>query len=335
MDRLRVSLLRGAMLVLLASACGCQTAGLRLLSLIGLNKNPVVVALVVDRQKEQEASALTLLNPFAAYEPLQGALRQELGQPVGLDLCLPFQLQFSLGSRLSHVALVSPATYARLEAPEQYPVLAIPVDRLGRNARPALLITAGGSPIERVEDLRGRKVLFGPSNDARMHYAAVQLLGAHGLKPDDLASDWLPLAGTGRHASSAKAVVRAVLRGQAEAGFADALALDELDEEYGKDAERVRGELRILDRTVALPDHLVLGSPKLDPALQERVVHALLMMDERHPDALRPLNLSAYEAPTPEILSACASVRDEAPPLQMPETEAPAPGLAEPGKTAP
>jgi ABC-type phosphate/phosphonate transport system substrate-binding protein len=300
------------LLVLLAAAAGCQTARSLLLSVIGVEKKPLAVALVMDVKPE---AALAVLNPFPRYAALQQALAQELGRPVAVDPCFAFQAQRELETGWYHVAVVTPVQYARLPEPLTANVLVVPVDAQGRTARAAVLVVRADSSVRAAADLRGQSVAFGPEDDSRTHHAALQLLREAGLARTDLALEVLPVPGSLKHLPTAQSVLQAVIRGSAAAGFVDEAAWEELPDTGGPD-EPARDMLRIVGRTAALPDRLFVASPQLDEATADAVREALLRVGTQRPDALSPLGISGYAVPDAELLRACRALSGSQPPVQ-------------------
>ncbi len=286
-------------------ALGCHSAGVRFLNLIGLEKRPLSIALVADQPTEAVAEAL---NPFPAYAPLQNALAGELGRPVAVDVCFPFQVDSGLSSGWYDLAVVTPAQYAALPTTAGSRVLAVPVDEQKRAARRAVLIVPAGADMQAINELSGHSVAFGPAGDSRTHYAALQLLEDGGLQRSDLALEILPVPGALKHLPDAHAVLHDVLSGGAAAGFVDEAAWDDWLEQQAREGEPARNQLRVLARTSPLPDALLLVSPKLDAATADRVYAFLLAVGTAHPDVAKPLHVSGYQAPTPELLAACRSL---------------------------
>lgn len=291
-----------AALLLLA---GCQSTGVRFLSLIGLEKRPLSVALVADQPTELISGAL---NPFPAYAPLQKALSEQLGRPVAVDACFAFQADSGLASGWYDLAIVTPAQYAALPKPQAINVLAVPVDRHKHAARSAVLVVPANSPVSSIPDLRGRAVAFGPEGDSRTHYAALQLLGDAGLKRTDLSLDVLPVPGSLKHCPDMRSVAQTLVTGSAAAGFIDEAAWDAFPEHDIRNGEPARDKLRILGRTSPLPDVLVLASEKLDAATADHVRTFLLSVGTKSPAVLKPLAASGYQLPTNELLAACRSL---------------------------
>jgi len=297
------------LLAWLVGAAGCQTTRSLLLSVIGVEKKPLAVALVMDIKPD---TALAVLNPFPRYAALQQALAQELGRPVAVDPCFAFQACRELETGWYHVAVVTPIQYARLPEPLAANVLVVPVDAQGRTARAAALVVRADSAIRAVSDLRGQSVAFGPEDDSRTHHAALQLLRDAGLARTDLALEVLPVPGSLKHLPTTQSVLQAVIRGSAAAGFVDEASWEKLPPMAGSD-EPAQDKLRVIGRTVALPDRLFVASPRLDEATADAVREALLRIGTQRPDALAPLGISGYAVPDAELLTSCRALSSSQP----------------------
>jgi len=291
--------------VVLTSAAGCQTAGVRLLSLIGLEKPPLSVALVMDRP----AAAAEAINPFPSYAALQKLLADHLGQPVAVDVCFPFQVDPGFATGWYDFAVLTPAQYADLAPPSEPKVIAISVDKQGRTARCAVLVVPTASAVQSPADLRGQVVAFGPAGDTRTHYAALRLLTDAGLKPTDLALEFLPVPHSLKHYPSMRGVAQAVINGRAAAGFVDEAAWEAFPGHDEREGEPAQDKLRIIGRTCALPDYLVVAAPTLDEATARRVQAFLLAVGKEHPEAFEPLMASGYQTPSVEMLATCHALR--------------------------
>jgi phosphonate transport system substrate-binding protein len=288
--RLAVTLVSIAGLV---AQAGCRGAGgASFLNLFGLSQKPVVIALLADP---------ATLDPFAPHEKLRLAMSETIRRPVRLDLCLPIALEPNLKLGFYDFALVTPACYVQMRDRQRFEVLAASVDRAGRVAYPAVLVVSADSELNDVADLRGKKVAFGPRPDARTHHAGLALLSKHGLEKNDLSLSLFPLPGSLRHFSEMREIALAVQNGDFDAGFIDEPAFQEF--EYGPVAEDApdRDQLRVIARTLPVPDLLVIQSPKVDRQVARNVTDFLLAVDQTHPEALRPLLLSAYQKPTAKL----------------------------------
>jgi phosphonate transport system substrate-binding protein len=326
---------RGAGLGLMVlSIAGCQTAGtagLRLLRLVSLQQQPLVIAVTPENQP---AAAADALNPFPRYVALQQALGKTLGRPVSMDVCFPFQVPLGFASGWHQAALVPPLQYAQMAAAGAPRVLAVPVDAQGRQMRCGLLVVAADSAIQNVDDLRGRTVAFGPADDARTHQAALLLLREAGLQPTDLVLEVLPVPGSLKHMPHMRAVAQTVMHGSSDAGFIDEAAWESFPAHADDAGEPARDRLRIVARTIAVPDRLVLAAPQLDEASAAKLRSALLEVSANDPAALAPLGYAGFQVPRPEVLAACEALAAFATP-PAPETEADEPDDAPPPASAP
>jgi ABC-type phosphate/phosphonate transport system substrate-binding protein len=289
---------------------GCQShPGASFLSLIGLQQKPVVLNLVSDPAQLAPGNALHLLNPFGPYEPLRAAMAKALDRPVVMDLSLPFQLPLALQAADDRLAIVTPVQYAHLSSLDAVRVLAISLDAQGKSARPALLIVSNRSEVRDVTGLRGRTVAFGPAGDSRTHAAALQLLKRNGLSKTDLSLEVLPILGSLRHMPDDRAAAQAVMNNSADAGFVDEAAWNAFAEADPRPGDPSRSVLRVIGRTVPLPDRLIIAGRKLNPGLSQRIESFLTSAGQRCPDALRPLAISGFAAPTSEIIDDCARLQ--------------------------
>jgi phosphonate transport system substrate-binding protein len=296
----------------------CQSPGLRFISLITLREQPFVIALVSEKRPVPASNPLDALNPFSPYEPLQAALSRELRRPVAMDLCFPLQLEPCLSSGLYHAAIVSAAQYAGLSRRERFPVIAIAARSADQPAHPALLVVPAGSPIGSVEELRGKIVAFGPMGDSHTHYAALDLLSRHGLKPTDLSLEPLPVPGSLKHMPHGRAVLQSVVNGSSDAGFVEEPDFNELPAHADQADELARDRLRIIARTEALPEQLLIGSPELDADTIARAREFLLSLDRTHPEVLRPLRIGGYQPATDDVLQTCGRLRSVESPVTRP-----------------
>ena len=284
---------------------GCQSAGMRFLSLIGLRRNPVVVAVVAHKPSAAPEGTFFGLNPFAPYEPLRAALAKDLARPVALDLCFPIQLEPALASGVAHVAFTSPGQYAAFSAGQSLRVVAVPVDFQGRSARPAVLVVRPDANIREVADLRGKTVAFGPADDTRTHRAALELLARHGLAPGDLSLELLPIPGSLKHMPNMRAVAQTVMHASSDAGFLDLSAWEQLPEQAERRDDPERARLRVIAETLPVPDHLVVVSPRLDEETIEEIRSFLLEAHEDAPELLAPLGVARYAPPTEDVMDVC------------------------------
>lgn len=281
---------------------GCQdTSGFRLLRIVPSRTPPLVIGMPTE-------NPITALNPLVSYEFLCDALKEELDQPVTVEPCFPFQTEPNLNSGLHQIAIVTPWQFASFSRPRGDIVIAVAADKSGRSARSALLVVPADSPARSISDLRGKHIAFGRKGDSRSHAAALVLLRENGLNPLDLALEVLPVPGSLRHIDDTNALAQLVAAGKVDAGFLDEAAWEQLPERDADIEHPARAKMRVLGRTVALPDQLVIRSDKLDDARTRRVQSAFYSMQRNHPNVLVQLGCSGYREPMPATVEACLTL---------------------------
>ncbi len=291
----------------LVATLGCASGAVRFLNLIGLSERPLVVLHVAAQQRETgEGTVAKLIDPFAPYRGIRQALGKDIQRTVVPELCFSFQIEPSLRVGTSHLAVVSPLDYARLGNKDDFPIVAVPVDRSGQVARPALLVVKQDSPIQSVPELARKRVAFGPADHPRTHIAALKLLQENGVTRSNLSLELLPVPGTLRHRESAADIARDVASGATAAGFVDAHDWDALPE-TSTDKQIGRDRLRILAKTQEVPYRLIIASPTLERQTVVAVRDFFLRAGTEHADAM-PLNLSGFAAVEPDQVASWLEV---------------------------
>jgi ABC-type phosphate/phosphonate transport system substrate-binding protein len=301
----------------LVGGVGCQTTGSYMLSGMGLQDKPLAIALVLDGKPD---AALAPLNPFPSYAALQKRLSETLDRPVAIDPCFGFQAQQGLESGWYGLAFVTPTQYSRLPNSAELRVLAAPVDSRGRVMWPAVLVVPQDSEIEAVADLKGKKVAFGPREDARTHQAAVRLLEESGLRETDLNLEVLPLPGL-KHMPDTKSIAQSVINRSSDAGFVDEADWEALPVESDDERRPSRDRLRVIARTMAVPEELIVAGPSLEPETARAVQDFLLSAAQEHPDVLAPLGVAGFQTVGESAIAACRTLWEGAP-YEMPTPSA-------------
>jgi ABC-type phosphate/phosphonate transport system substrate-binding protein len=287
---------------------GCQTTGLRFLNLVGLTHKPVAVALVSKNEASPVLNVVGALNPFPAYVALQEAMAKGLDRPVGVEPCFAPQVEPGLRSGWYDLAVISPPQWAGFENRTDLRVVVAPVDQRDRIVRCAFLVVAADSPIRAVEELRGKSVAFGPPEDTLTHYAALALLRRQGVTTADLKLELLPIPGSLKHIADGRGLALSVISGGSAAGFIDEADFESLPVQGSGDSDPAQSKLRVVDRTLALPQRLIVASPSLDEHTVHRIRTLLVEMDRTNPSALKPLDVKAYRVPSAEDVERCVTL---------------------------
>lgn len=290
----------GLLSVLLTAQSGCIRQSVLALSHV-LGVKPIGIGIVTE-------NPIDAIVPFTAYDGLCRRLSKATGRNVVAQPCAPFQVESYLDSGFYQFAVVTPAQYARLSNRDALTVVAAPKDRQERLSRAALLLVASDSNYHEVTQLRNKLIAFGPSGDSRTHIAALELLKEHGIGREDLRKDLLPIPGSLRHVADARAVVRSVASGGSDAGFIDEAdwqtSAQAADSTSIASAER----FRVIGRTIALPDALIVASPKAPSEVIDQVRTFLIAASEENADILEPLKISGYVHVSQDLIRACAAL---------------------------
>lgn len=279
---------------------GCRSGGIPLLNLLPTGKTTTVIGLASDL-KPLFSDDNIQINQLERFEPLRKSAQVELGHAVLIDLCMELQLSPNLNLGLDQFALVTPAQFGRLPDREKYELLASSIDNAGRPGRSGVLVVSANSNTRAIGDLRGKVIGFGPERDARVNSAALKLLEDNGLKRTDLSLEALPIPGSLKVFPNSRAVVQSVINFSSDGGFVDEAYLESLPETAADKSEPARDKLRVIGRTAASPDWLVIAGAKADAAARARFKEFLLQVGKKNPESLTKLALSGFGAPTVEV----------------------------------
>lgn len=195
------------------------------------------------------------------FAPLADYLGRQLGRPVEVRVGESYEDHIAaIGQDRLDIAFLGPTVYVKLVA--RYgpkPLLA----RFEVNGQPDLrgvIAVRRDSPLQRLEDLKGRRFAFGEP-DSTMGYVMPRFaLGRAGV----------PLSSLAHHGflHSHKNVALALLVGDYDAGALKREVFDEFAPQG----------LRVLAELPTSPDHLFVTSNKLPPADVEQLRRALLQL---------------------------------------------------------
>lgn len=284
--------------LLINAGCRSGAAGESFLNVFGLAEKPLVVAI---------CGAPGEINPFAKYESLRVALKNDLDRPVRLDLALPFQLGPNLALGFYDYAILTPAQYAAIPKQTEFKIVAASVDESLRQVRSAVMLVPTDSAIRGVPDVKGKKVVFGAPFDSRSFVSALAMLESKGVQKSDLAATLLPLPRHYEHITDPSQRIAAVRSGKFDVTFLDERDFAALPA-TSDSGELSRADFRILARTAPLPDLVVVRSKNIDDALTLRVVNCLTTMHERDAEVLGSLRVAKFVVPAEEVALACQNL---------------------------
>jgi len=202
-----------------------------------------------------------------AYGPLARHLEKELGRPVRIVTARDYHELLARTARQEYPLLVTASHFARLaQLDSGYTPILRPV-----TSYHALLLVRRGSPVQRIEELRGRTVTL-PDDLSQTAIMGRVLLAAHGVD-DETAT----LAEAGNH----KNALLALLEGRADACVVSEGALRHIREEDKRD-------LRELQPTAGPPREGIpvayVASPRLPEPQRVRLAAAIERFANENPE---------------------------------------------------
>lgn len=218
-----------------------------------------------------------ILKTFKEYQPLAAYLARQLHQPVKLVIPKDFPA-FERLIREGGVefAFQAPHTYVRLAHLYNREMLLKALTPEGATKHRGVLIVRKDSPLQRVEDLKGKYVIFGAENDMAKSLSAKRLLAAKGIDPDK------DLRGY-KHDGSCESIALNVFLKTADAGAVCDYSFKNINEP-GNDAESEipPKQLRILGQTEELPTWVFAARTGVDAKLIARVNEALAALSPKN-----------------------------------------------------
>lgn len=280
---------------------GCRSGGLPILNFLPLAK-PVGMLIATDTPA-QTAVALPEMEAFRT------AASKELGREVHFELAFPLLLEPQLGIGWQQFAIVSPAQYAALGKPDDFQVVAVGGASAENACRPAYFVVSAGSSIQNLRETRDSLIAFGPAEDSRLFLAAALSLDDEGISRGDLKRQVLPVPGSLMHHVNSAEAAKAVLSGAAGVAVVDSSWYEALPDQNPGAQMPTKAALRVIHRTIALPDRVILRSPKIETGLDLRMREFLLAAHTRHPKAMQRINLGAFVEPTADCVRDMRSLK--------------------------
>jgi phosphonate transport system substrate-binding protein len=195
-----------------------------------------------------------------------------MGQPVELIIPTNYNATVeALGNDTLDFAYLGGLTYIKAHA--RYGVVPI-VQREGDRQFHSLFITQSASPIQSLQDLKGRMLAFGDINSTSGHLMPFEALQRAGIDADkDLKFRY-----TGSHPATAKAV---------EAGAVEAGAVDEsVYQAMLKDAKLDDAKVRVFFTTPPFVDYVWVARKQVGENLRDKFGQAFLNLKQGRDDRI-------------------------------------------------
>jgi phosphonate transport system substrate-binding protein len=230
----------------------------------------------VAQQDALRVGIIPYLTPnvlMSLFQPLRQHLEKDLGRPVELYTATDVRSFARRTLKPDFDIVITAAHQARLAQ------LDGGYQPLARFTGPlhAAVIVARNSPLQQLNDLRGRRIAI---TDRSILVNIVMTKTLADLKLSDKDFDFVTV-------NSQNTGIISVAQGESEAAIIAHFTLDQSPEDQ-------RRAVRVIYRSDALPNVMLLGSSKLDAALTERIRTSLLNLPN-NPEGAAFLEKSRYQ----------------------------------------
>jgi phosphonate transport system substrate-binding protein len=215
----------------------------------------------------------------ADYQPVFNAVSKTTGLQFELRVGQSYNAVVeAMCNGAADIAFVGPVTYIQANQRHCAELLAVAVEH-GQSIYYAGVFTKAHSAIRMLKDLKGKRVAFGDVNSTSSFVFPITMIMDAGLDPPrDLAAIRL----TGSHANSLAALVQ----GQVDAAALSFDSFDKAIEQHAVDPKTIR----VVARSIAIPQPPIVMNTKLPPALKARLKAAFATVDKAPgvtPDMIR------------------------------------------------
>lgn len=216
------------------------------------------------------------------FGPLVKYLSKELGRPIDIEISPDYQNHIvEIGKDNVDIAYMGPASYVKMADTYGRKHLLVRQETDGKPTFHGVIIVRRDSTIKSLDDLAGKRFVFGDPESTMSHLVPRYMLWKEGITLDNLGG----YAFLANHHN----VALGVLAGDFDAGAVK----EEVFDEYEK-----RG-LRELVRTPEISDHVIVATNRLSPEKIQRLREALhsLRGKEAGRDILNSIKPSISLAP--------------------------------------
>lgn len=218
---------------------------------------------------------------LADYQPLFNAVSRSTGMTFDLRVAQSYgAVVEGMCNGTADIAFVGPTTYLQAYGRHCAELLAVAV-KGGKSIYYSGLFARAGSPIDTLDDLRGKRVAFGDINSTSSFVVPMVMLIDAKIDP---ARDLATIRMTGSHAGS----LAALLAGEVDAA---ALSFDSYDKAVREHVPGAR-DVKLIARSQAIPYPPLIVSNRLSAADRERLKVAF--QEVAHAPGITPAMLRGY-----------------------------------------
>jgi len=218
---------------------------------------------------------LSATGMSSMFTPLADYLTQEIGEKVTIVIPKDFDA-FKAEVKAGHVDLgfANSIVYVQLKKDMALDPLAVAAEQKGGTKFRGIIIVRKDSGIEKVQDLKGKKLIFVEKDSAAGYVFQMLTLSKAGL---DVQKDFTTLPFAKKHDNVAMAVFNKA---------ADAGGIREDDLEKMKDKVDL-AQIKIVAFTDYYPNWPLFASPKLDKGKAAKIRAALLKLKPNDPQSIK------------------------------------------------
>lgn len=233
-----------------------------------------------------------IMKAFAEYQPLAAYLEGQIGQPVVLVIPKDFpEFERFVKEGTMEFAFQAPHTYVRLAHLYNREMLLKALTPEGATRHRGVIIVRQDSPMQGIEDLKGKYVIFGAENDMAKSLSAKRLLMARGVDPEK------DLRGY-KYGGSCESIALNVFLKTADAGAICDYSFKNINEpgDVGK-SEIPPRQLRILGQTEEIPTWVFTARIGVDVGLITRISEALTnltLKSDEHEEILESAEVGGF-----------------------------------------
>ncbi|MDG4475549.1 phosphate/phosphite/phosphonate ABC transporter substrate-binding protein [Thiovibrio frasassiensis] len=233
-----------------------------------------------------------ILKTFKEYQPLAAYLQRQLRQPVKLIIPKDFpEFERLITAGGAEFAFQAPHTYVRLSHLYNRKMLLKALTPEGESRHRGVIIVRKDSPLQRIEDLKGKYVIFGAENDMAKNLSAKRLLTAKGINPDTNLRGY-------KHDGSCESIALNVFLKTADAGAICDYSFKNINaSKEGTETELPPNQLRILGETEEIPTWVFAARAEVDPKLIARLneaLTALTLKNNNHEEILESAEIGGF-----------------------------------------
>lgn len=214
---------------------------------------------------------------FKKFYPLLRYLTQQTNLDIRLMVPKDFNT-FEIALRKGEIdfALQDPHTYLMSVNLYNHAELIGVLSMAGETRQSAVVVVRRDSHIKRLNDLRGKTVMFGPDSSLTKWIAAKLLFADHGINIDkDLAAY--------SHGGSCEDIAFNVYLKSIDAGVICEHFLGE-HEEKQRELGVIAAEILVIGRTKSVPTRIFVPRHDVNPDIISKINNALLKLDKKNPE---------------------------------------------------